>query len=76
MTMQSPTPKFTATATLTFANALKEVVSGEKVTKLEWNSHETFLFMQAGILHIHNETGDHVLKVSDGDILGEDYVII
>ena len=63
--------------TMEFSEALKQVVDGELVTKLEWNDPETYLLLQADILHIRKSDGSvHVLKVSAGDIAGDDYVIV
>ena len=46
------------------------------MTRDEWGDDEVYLFMRADILHIHNEKGDHVLRVFDGDILGNDWRVV
>lgn len=69
-----------------FTAAIKSVLEGKRVTRLEWNNPDIFLFMfmwgqmnpdvPAGkYLSIHNAEGHvHPLYMSDGDMLGDDWV--
>ena len=63
---------------LSFSQALRYLVEnqGGKVTKLEWNDQSIWLEMRNARLHIHNDSGYHTLIVSEGDILGLDYIIL
>ena len=61
---------------MTFGEATSVTTQGEKVTRIEWANPEIYLFIQAEILHINNDTGKHVLQVNIGDILGTDYYIV
>ena len=60
---------------MSFADAMQEVINGNKVARLEWNNNDYF-FLQASIVHIKNDKGIHTLKLSEGDILGNDYVVV
>ena len=60
-----------------FAEAIKEILEGKKVTKLEWDDPKTYLALQGGHLQIHKSKGtDHDLIVSEGDMRGEDWVLV
>jgi hypothetical protein len=60
---------------LNFYDAIKEIVNGKKVTKLEW-ANDDYVFMKAEILHIHRDGADHRWIISEADIVGEDYVLL
>ena len=62
---------------MNFYDALKEVANGRKITKLEWNDSNYYLILSGGKLKIHNLDGLlHDLIITDGDMSGEDWVII
>lgn len=61
---------------MNFGEALIEATKGKRITKLEWQDKNTYGFMQGTILYIHVNNENHVWKISEGDILGDDYVII
>lgn len=75
-------------AGMDFGTALKTIVHGGRVTKLEWADPNIYLLMfmwgasnpntPAGMyLTIHHADGTmHPLCVNDGDILGEDWVVV
>lgn len=59
---------------MSFPEALKEVVNGRKITKLEWSDSHINVFLGGGFLVIQKPDGLHKLLVSDGDLLGQDWV--
>ena len=59
---------------LDFPNALREIIAGKCITKLEWNNPDIYLVFKDNTLMIHKETGFHPLIVTDGDLFGEDFV--
>lgn len=71
-----------------FGTALKQVIRGQRVTRLEWGNPEIWLMMfywgainpktQAGkYLTIHHADGTmNPLYASDGDIMAEDWVVV
>lgn len=73
----SPLPKKRRVNThMDFPDAMRAVIAGDKVTKIEWNNPDIYLHLADGWLSIHKEDGDHPLKVSKGDMLGEDWVVV
>ena len=78
----SPVPKKKKTfeALLTFRDAITPLLAGHKLTKREWDNPKTYIFMREAKLCIHNgnEAQDafHVLIVSEGDMVGEDWMIL
>jgi hypothetical protein len=79
---KSPVPKRKKTfdAVLTFRDAITPLLAGHKLTKREWDNPKTYIFMRDGKLCIHHgrEAEDvfHVLIVSEGDMMGEDWQIL
>ena len=73
----TPTPKIEVKGTMTFPDAMTEVIKGKHVTKLEWDDKETYLYLQ-DTLRIHFSDGkkDTSLIVSDGDMIGMDWIVI
>lgn len=62
---------------MSFYEALKNIIIGNKVTKLEWNDKEYYGILDETHLKLHKPDGklyDWIL--TDGDILGLDYIII
>ena len=59
-----------------FYEALREVVGGGKVTKLEWEDSSEYVFMKDERLSIHKDSVDFNFTVREPDILGEDWVVL
>lgn len=60
-----------------FPMALRQVMIGKKITKLEWGNPKIYVRMKDGFLTIRKEDGRfHSLLISDGDIFGEDWVVV
>ena len=80
MTAQSPTPKMfeqNLQETMTFPEAMAEVIKGKKVTKLEWDDQGTYLSLSDFlVIHKSEEDTNHRLLVSSGDMMGEDWIIV
>lgn len=77
----SPIPKAKKVSKMmTFSEAMAEVVDGKKVTKLEWERVDEYVFLKDGFLCIHHtgqkEDKIHRLMVSEGDLIGKDWMII
>lgn len=75
---KSPLPKKEkkAEVQMTFSQALHAVLAHKKVTRLDWNNPQEYLLMQDNFLRIHKEGLIHNLIVSEGDMLGIDWVIV
>jgi hypothetical protein len=75
-TRVSPLPK-KENIEIDFPNAIREVLLGKKITKLEWNDPEFYILLQDGYLRIHKPDNKfYDLIVSDGDMNGTDWVVI
>lgn len=78
--MTSPVPTkdiADAVVMLTFPDAMREVINGKKVTRLEWKDNDIYCLLDANRLRIHNKDGiNYILEVSDGDMLAIDWVVI
>lgn len=67
-------------ANMDFPDALRQVIAGHRITKLEWQNEDTYLTRSDEFLCIHKagEPDDqfHALMISDGDLLGQDWVVL
>jgi hypothetical protein len=61
---------------LNFFDALREVTLGKTITRISWESNETYLHMAGEFLMIHIGDKDHQLIVSRGDIEGIDWFVL
>lgn len=61
--------------TFNFYRALKEMELGQKVTKLEWADEAIYGYLE-GVLKLNKRGTVHQWIVNDGDIMGEDWIII
>lgn len=75
--MPTPSQRKKAPEEIDFYEAIKQILDGQKVTRLEWNN-PTICFL------LHNSTLSHVLEsgkidtliVRDADMIGTDYVVV
>jgi len=59
-----------------FPTALKEVIEGKKITKIDWDNRNINVFLKDDLLTIAREDGTlNQLIISREDIIGEDWVI-
>lgn len=90
----SDTPQFSPSSDpnkptlMDFSSAIKQVLEGKRVTRLEWGNPEIYLlmFMWGNIspqqpagkyLSIHHADGSvNPLIINDGDMLGDDWVVV
>lgn len=74
----SPPPNFKKT--LTFTDAMAIVSKGQRVTREEWNDKRWYGILKDGMLQIHKageaEDTTHPWIINDGDLAGEDYLIL
>ena len=60
-----------------FPSAIKEVMKGNKLTKLEWGDSTIIMLLENNYLSIkYGDKPSTPLIVSDGDLYGEDWVVI
>lgn len=64
--------------TMTFAEAMVDLISGASIKRKEWGDIDEYGLMKDGWLMIHKADSNRfdVWKVSDGDLLATDWFII
>lgn len=74
----SPTkPRQVKTNNLDFYEALKAVMEGKSVTKLEWGNRNIYALLKDTHLMLHkNDNRYYDWILSDGDLYGDDYIIL
>jgi len=76
----SPMPKPTTekhTSTFDFLSAIEQLLIGQKVHKLDWEDKGYYGILHSGILHLHKPDGKlYPWLISEGDLVGKDYIII
>ena len=66
-----------AEVVMDFATALKEVLNGKKIHKLEWKDEGFYGFLNEEILSLHKPDGNNYQWIiNKGDLEGTDYVVI
>jgi hypothetical protein len=62
---------------LSFPEAMKLVIEGKQITKIEWHNDNVFGVLKDGFLMIHTADDKfHRWIINDGDLLGNDYVVL
>ena len=69
---QSPVP----TANMDFPNAIRRVIEGKKITKLEWDNENIYGVLKDGFLMIYRNGKFNQWVISEGDLMGADWVIL
>lgn len=63
-----------------FFTALRKVADGEKITKVEWGDPKIFGVLQGGSLVLFGgipaDGKFHPWKITDGDLVGEDWKVV
>jgi len=71
-----PQPRTKALIGINFFDALKAVLEGKKITKMEWNNPRIYGALENGTLMLHKEDSLHTWVISDGDMKGEDWIVL
>ena len=59
-----------------FPDAIREVIAGYKITRLEWDDPTSYGLLKDGFLQINLKGKLFRWMVNDGDMLAEDWVTI
>lgn len=71
----SPTPP--KIVEMDFPTALKEIIAGKKITKLEWGNKEVVGVLENERLTLYKDDGkSYHWILSDADLKGEDYIVV
>lgn len=71
---RSPLPVEVIQEQFDFPEAMSRVLQGKKITKLEWDNPEIFISLNNKMLQLHKNGGYYNLLVSEGDLIGTDWV--
>lgn len=61
---------------LDFPTALRAVIAGKRITKLEWNDKMIYGYLKNAFLTLHKDGKDFTWSVSEGDLIGLDWIIL
>jgi len=50
---------------MNFPSAIREIIEGNKVTKLEWDNQEIYIFLHEGLLKIHDMVGTDWVTINE-----------
>jgi len=71
----SPSPK--KITEMDFPSAMREIITGKKITKLEWDDRSIYGELKDGFLMLRKEDGKYYQWIiSEADIRGEDFVVV
>lgn len=64
--------------TFDFPEAIRRVIEGKKITKLEWENSGDYCLLKDTFLEIFTAKDGkfHAWTVSEGDLMGVDYIVI
>ncbi len=73
----TPTPrKQGQSITMSFPDAIREIIAGNKVKRLSWEAENDYGLLKDGWLTIYTKGVFHSWLVNDGDLEGEDWVVV
>ena len=62
---------------LDFNHAVRQIIKGKKIHKLEWNNKQNYVFLKDKVLLLHKEDEkDYQWILSLGDLEGTYYIIL
>jgi hypothetical protein len=70
----SPVPLRDTPKQIDFPDAIREVINGKKITRVEWKE-DSYGIMKDGFLIIHRDDKDFKWIVSEADMIAEDWVV-
>jgi len=61
---------------MSFAEAIEKIILVKKVTRVEWGDKGSYVVLSEGMLKIRKPDGLHPLLISEGDLKGDDWVVV
>lgn len=61
---------------LAFPEAIYHIISGKKIRRQEWSDEDEYCLLKDNFLMIHRNGKFHTWIVSEGDLMGIDWVAI
>lgn len=75
LTPQIPERQPGESITMSFVDAIKKVTEGSQVTRVSWAGTD-YCLLKDGWLQIYTNGNFHTWLISDGDIEGQDWIIL
>lgn len=72
----SPVPEKTVPNQLSFPDAIREIISGKRVTRVEWGNSNLYGLLRNSELMLHLIDGYHRWIVSEGDMYANDWIVV
>ena len=73
---ESPAFEAPKPITMSFSDAIGEVLNLKKITRVEWDDCEEYGFLKDGYLSIHTKGKDHRWLVSEADMMACDWIVL
>jgi hypothetical protein len=58
-----------------FPTAMRAVINGQAITKMEWQNTDTYCMIRETFLMIHIDGQWRQWLVNDGDLMGTDWIV-
>ena len=58
-----------------FVDAIQAIIAGKKVARISWGNTD-YCLMKDGWISIYTKGAFHAWKINDGDISGEDWLVV
>ena len=72
-----PSPTVKPVETMDFPTALRHVIKGQKITKLEWENTQFYGVLRDTLLMLHKPDGQfYTWTINEGDLLGADWIVL
>lgn len=62
--------------TMSFPDAIRQIINGKKVRRISWEIESDHGLLKDGWLTIHTKGSFHTWLVSDGDLEGNDWIVV
>lgn len=74
---KSPVPEaeIVKPISMSFGDAMGEVVNKKKITRVEWNDMEEYGYLKDEFLCIHTKGKDHRWLVTEADLISADWIV-
>lgn len=66
----------TQSRTMDFPDAIREVINGKIIKRLSWSVASDYGLLKDGWLTIFTKNKFHVWKINDGDLEGQDWIVV
>lgn len=72
----SPLPRKGSARKMTFYEAIREALSGRRITKMEWDTNEVYCMLRDGFLKIYRDGKISNWIIAQEDVMGDDWVLL